>query len=288
MKELIESNEIHFSTNGDLPALKRYLSENEGQRPKSIMSDDQRPDYSLLKSYNTPFDNPKQLAFMERILYVIDSDSIVLDFFSGSGTTAHAVMNLNAQDKGNRRFIMIQLPELVNDKSEAHEKGFKNIAEIGMERIRCAGINLKEKESAKDLDVGFRVFKVDSSNMTDVFYSPGEVNKIKIDEWEVNVKGDRSPEDLLIQSMLELGIDLSAKITTESYDDIPISIVDDGYLVAALSENCSESLITSIAKRSIKPAYVIIRNGQGMTDEMLTNIEQIFKTYSPSTTIRLV
>ncbi|STO12728.1 Adenine specific DNA methylase Mod [[Flavobacterium] thermophilum] len=165
LNELIKKNRIHFHTDGSLPTIKRYLDENLTQRPKSIMSDDQRPDNALLKEFNTPFDNPKQLAFMKRILSVGDKDSIILDFFSGSATTAHAVMQLNAEDGGNRKFIMVQLPEKTDEKSEAYKAGYKNICEIGKERIRRAGEKIVQETGKTDLDIGFKVFKLDSSNI---------------------------------------------------------------------------------------------------------------------------
>lgn len=182
LTELINEKRIHFHTDGSLPVLKRYLNENTNQRPKSIMSDDQRPDYSLLKEFNIPFDNPKQMAFMKRIISIFENDSIFLDFFSGSSTTAHAVMQLNAEDGGHRKFIMVQLPEPCDEKSEAYKAGFKNICEIGRARIWKAGDKikkeLKEKQSGQEsmlkdennvdpdsLDIGFKVFRTGDTNI---------------------------------------------------------------------------------------------------------------------------
>ena len=177
LNELQKDNRIHFHTDGSLPRLKRYLEENLKQRPKSIMSDDQRPDYKLLKSMKIDFDNPKQMTFMKRILSIFNKNLIVIDFFSGSATTAHAVMQLNSEDNGNRKYIMVQLPETTDEKSEAFKAGYKNIAEIGKERIRRAGekikqeieeynSNLKLGEEPKEIpDIGFKVFKVDDTNI---------------------------------------------------------------------------------------------------------------------------
>lgn len=177
LNELQKDNRIHFHTDGSLPRLKRYLEENLKQRPKSIMSDDQRPDYKLLKSMKIDFDNPKQMTFMKRILSIFNKNLIVIDFFSGSATTAHAVMQLNSEDNGNRKYIMVQLPETTDEKSEAFKAGYKNIAEIGKERIRRAGekikqeieeynSNLKQGEEPKKVpDIGFKVFKVDDTNI---------------------------------------------------------------------------------------------------------------------------
>lgn len=169
LNNLIKENRIHFHIDGSLPRIKRYLNENLMQRPKSIMSDDQRPDNSLLKEFNTPFDNPKQLSFLKRILSVGDNDSIILDFFSGSASTAHAVMSLNSEDKGNRRYIMVQLAEECHEKSEAYKAGYKNICEIGRARIDKAGEKIKEenkdKEGIENLDIGFKVFRVSDTNI---------------------------------------------------------------------------------------------------------------------------
>lgn len=158
LDELIKENKIHFHTDGSLPTIKRYLSENMNQRPKAIMSDDQRPDDRLMKKYDTPFDNPKQLAFMKRILSIVDSDSIIVDFFSGSATTAHATMELNDEDGGDRKFIMVQIPEKIEKISAAYKKGYKTIDELGRTRIKKAADDLKEKNSETRVDLGFKHF----------------------------------------------------------------------------------------------------------------------------------
>ena len=282
---LIKENRIHFHTDGSLPTIKRYLHENEEQRPKSIMSDDQRPDYSLLKEFKTPFDNPKQMSFMTRILSLVDKDSIILDFFSGSATTAHAVMQLNAEDGGKRKFIMVQLPEVTDEKSEAFKAGYKNICEIGKERIRRAGKKIKEETGlmAQDLDTGFRVLKLDSSNMKDVYYSPEEYAKqdFNLEGYIDNIKEDRTDEDLLFQVMLELGISLSVKIDKhDSYFD-----VDGNYLIACFGVVDSE-LITEIAMK--KPYYVVFRDSSFLNDSTLVNVEQLFNTISPNTKRRVI
>ncbi|UQF12319.1 site-specific DNA-methyltransferase [Vagococcus lutrae] len=158
LEELINEDKIHFHTDGSLPTIKRYLSENMNQRPKAIMSDDQRPDDRLMKKYDTPFDNPKQLAFMKRILSIVDSDSIIVDFFSGSATTAHATMELNDEDGGDRKFIMVQIPEKVEKTSAAYKKGYKTIDELGRTRIKKAADDLKEKKPETRVDLGFKHF----------------------------------------------------------------------------------------------------------------------------------
>ena len=240
---------------------------------------------------NKIFNFPKPTSLIE---YLVDisinssDDAIVMDFFSGSATTCSAVFNSNLKKSANTSFIAIQIPEACNDGSEASRIGWTNICEIGKERIRRSGKEIKSKLGSNMIDVGFRVYTLDSSNMTDVFYDSASFKQMNIEEFGNNVKPDRSAEDLLIQAMLELRIELSAKIDTEIIENTPISIVDNGFLVACLSDKCSESVMTAIAKREVKPAYAVIRNGPGMTDQMLSNIEQIFKTYSPGTEVRYI
>ena len=292
MNELIADERIHFHTDGSLPVLKRYLSDNEEQRPKSIMSDDQRPDYSLLQRYNLPFDNPKQLAFMERLLYVLDKDSVILDFFAGSSTTAHAVMNLNNADHGDRKFIMVQIPEHIDVSTEAGKLGYTNICEIGKERLRCAGRELKISQMGNEdeysLDVGFRVFKCDSSNFRDIFYSPEGKCRETLEDYVDVIKDDRGSEDLLVQVMLESGIELSSIIERKDVQGNTVFSVDDGYLVACFDDEINDSTVTEISKEMSGCMYAVFRSGSSMTDEMLANIEQIFKTYSPQTKIRIL
>lgn len=200
LEELTKENRIHFHTDGSLPTIKRYLSENIKQRPKSIMSDDQRPDYAWLKKHNIPFDNPKQLSFMKRILSIFDSDSLILDFYSGSGTTAHAVMELNKEDNGNRRFIMVQLPEKVNNKN------FETLCDIGEKRIDFAGDELFDNKNLfSKVDIGFKVFKLDSSNIKP-WDSEYEYNEANIFDLTDIFKEGRSKEDILYEIMLKYGI----------------------------------------------------------------------------------
>ena len=283
LQKMIENNEIHFHTDGSIPAVKRYLSEYNEQRPKSIMSDDQRPDYSLMNEFNTPFDNPKQLSFMKRICGIMDKDSLVLDFFSGSASTAHAVMQLNAEDGGNRKFIMVQLPEETDEKSEAYKAGYKNICEIGKERIRRAGAKIKEENPmlSADLDTGFRVLKLDTSNMKDVYYNPSECEPSLFTTLADNIKEDRIPEDLLFQVMLDLGVLLSSKIEESVIAGKKVFNVADGFLIACFDNDVTEETITAIAKQ--KPYYFVMRDSSMASDSVATNFEQIFATYSPAT-----
>ena len=244
------------------------------------------------------FDTPKPIGLLEFCTQLsTQKDSIVLDFFSGSAATAHAVMQLNAEDGGHRKFIMVQLPEETEEKSEAYKAGYKNICEIGKERIRRAGNKIRNEELGvrndnsslltpnSSLDIGFRVLKLDSSNMKEVYYTPDEYEMSLFDSLEDNIKEDRTPEDLLFQVMLDLGILLSSKIQVRSekvgmrsysYFD-----VEDGYLIACFDKDIDEEVITAIAKQ--KPYYFVMRDSSMANDSVATNFDQIFASYSPST-----
>lgn len=225
------------------------------------------------------FDYSKSPELISRFLKManLEDDDIVLDFFSGSATTAHAVMQLNAEDGGNRKFIMVQLPELCDEKSEAYKAGYKNICEIGKERIRRAGKKIIEENplTTQNLDIGFRVLKCDSSNMEDVYYSPEHFSSQ--DLFKNNIKNDRTPEDLLFQVMLNLGILLSSKIETKEIDGKTVFYVEGNYLVACFDENVDEKTLTEIAKE--KPYYFVMRDASMASDSVVTNFEQIFKAY---------
>ena len=212
-----------------------------------------------------------------------DTDALILDFFSGSATTAHAVMKLNAEDGGKRKFIMVQLPEVTDEKSEARKAGYENICQIGEERIRRAGEKVKEEagDKAKDLDVGFRVLKLDSSNMEDVFYTPEDFNEQHLFNYVDNVKSDRTPLDLLFQVLPELGIELSAKIEERDVNGKKVFFVDGNYLIATFDTEVNESTVTEIAK--MKPQYFVMRDASAANDNVLDNFEQIFRHYSPDT-----
>ncbi len=241
-----------------------------------------------------PFDFPKPSGLIKRLLLTsvrTSKDSIILDFFSGSATTAHAVMKLNAEDGGNRKFIMVQLPEKTDEKSEAYKAGYKNICEIGKERIRRAGKKIKEEAGlqAQNLDTGFRVLKLDSSNMEDVYYTPGEFELQSL--FNENVKADRTSEDLLFQVMLDLGVELSASVKSEelrmkSGQTATIYNVDEGYLMATFDRDIDEATITEIAKR--QPMYFVMRDASAASDNVIDNFEQIFRHYSPDTACRII
>ena len=211
------------------------------------------------------------------------SSGIVLDFFSGSATTAHAVMQLNAEDGGHRKFIMVQLPEKCDEASEAYKAGYKNICEIGKERIRRAGKKIKEDSplTTQGLDVGFRVLKCDTSNMKDVYYRPDEVTQMSIGDYASNIKDDRTPEDLLFQVMLDLGILLSSKIEETTIAGCKVFNVADGFLYACFDSNVSDAVVTAIAKE--QPYYAVFRDSGMASDSVLTNFDQIFAAISPST-----
>ncbi len=232
------------------------------------------------------FDYPKPVEMLMKTIEMgTDSDegAYVLDFFSGSGTTAHAVMQLNAKDGGNRNFIMVQLPEETDEKSEAYKAGYKTICEIGKERIRRAGKKIKEEAglTAQGLDIGFRVLKCDTSNMKDVYYSPTDFDMNLLDMMADNIKEDRTSEDLLFQVMLDLGVTLSSKIEQKTIAGKKVFYVEGNYLIAYFDDDVTEEVITEIAKQ--EPYYFVMRDSSMANDSVATNFEQIFATYSPGT-----
>lgn len=232
------------------------------------------------------FDYPKPVEMLMRTIEMgtnSDEGAYVLDFFSGSGSTAHAVMQLNAKDGGNRKFIMVQLPERTDEKSEAYKAGYKTICEIGKERIRRAGAKIKEEAglAAQNLDTGFRVLKCDTSNMKDVYYNPAEYEVNMFSRLEDNIKEDRTPEDLLFQVMLDLGVLLSSKIEETTIAGKKVFNVEDNYLIACFDSDVSEETIKAIAKQ--KPYYFVMRDSSMASDSVATNFDQIFATYSPDT-----
>lgn len=230
-------------------------------------------------------DYPKPVRLLLKLLasYRGSDDYIVLDFFSGSATTAHATIKLNAQDGGKRKFIMVQLPELTDEKSPAYKAGYKTICEIGKERIRRAGAKIKEEAglAAQNLDTGFRVLKCDTSNMKDVYYNPSEYEVNMFSRLEDNIKEDRTPEDLLFQVMLDLGVLLSSKIKETTIAGKKVFNVEDNYLIACFDSDVSEETIKAIAKQ--KPYYFVMRDSSMASDSVATNFDQIFATYSPDT-----
>lgn len=291
---------------------KLYLKERleSGMRPITFIDKYTNSEASKeLIQMDIPFDfsKPRRLIQYLMKICIADKDSLILDFFSGSATTAHAVMQLNAEDGGHRKFIMVQLPEETEEKSEAYKAGFKNICEIGKERIRRAGNKILEEATQetvdiakygesyevdetmnkyKNLDVGFRVLKCDSSNMKDVYYSPNDYDFNTIDDYVSNIKEDRTPEDLLFQVMLDLGVLLSSKIEESTIDGKKVFNVANNFLIACFDNDVTEATITEIAKK--KPYYFVMRDSSMANDSVATNFDQIFATYSPETTRKVL
>lgn len=287
----VECGKLVFQDNDKLPILKRYLHDNETQLLDTVFYKDRRGARLRLRELmgNEVFDFPKDELVLSNLIDAFASDKdIILDFFSGSATTAHAVMKLNAEDGGHRKFIMVQLPEVTDEKSEARKAGYKNICEIGKERIRRAGRKVKEEAGVmgQDLDIGFRVLKLDSSNMEDVYYTPDNFDANNLFTLADNIKTDRSSEDLLFQVMLDLGIELSATIRSEELGGRNVWNVDNGYLMACFDRDVNEATITEIAKQ--KPVYFVMRDASAANDNVLDNFDQLFANYSPDTTCKIL
>lgn len=217
-------------------------------------------------------------------------NEIVLDFFSGSATTAHAVMQMNSEDNGHRKFIMVQLPEETDEKSEAYKAGYKNICEIGKERIRRAGRKIveenKDKEGIENLDIGFRVFKLDDSNMNDVYYSPAEYSQNLLSMLESNVKSDRSDIDLLFGCLLEWGLPLSMPYTSEQIEGCTVHTYNDGDLIACFDENIPDDVVKTIAKR--QPLRAVFRDSSFKGSPAKINVGEIFKMLAPDTKVKVI
>ena len=296
--ERLQDNRIWFGPNGDnTPRLKRFLSElkYEGMAPTSLLfykevghSQEGAQEVVSLFGDKGVFDGPKPVRLLQRLITLanLHDDSIVLDFFSGSATTAHALMKVNAEKQTNCKFILVQLPEKVSETKKG--QGYKNICEIGKERIRRAGKKIKEenrdKEGIEKLDTGFRVLKLDSSNMNDVYYTPEDFDKHTL--FSENVKSDRTPEDLLFQVMLDLGIELSAKIESRQIAGKTVYLVDDYYLVACFDRDVTEATITEIAK--LHPVYFVMRDASAANDSVIDNFEQLFEAYSKDTVRKIL
>ena len=278
----------------NLPKQKEFMHEltNENKALKSSWGVFDAQSTTVYLKHLIPevkFDNPKPINLMSYLVEVtLDSNATIIDFFSGSATTAHAVMKLNAEDRGNRKFIMVQLPEKTDEKSEAYKAGYINICEIGKERIRRAGRKIKEDNADKagidKLDIGFRVLKLDSSNMQDVYYTPKEFTEQ--DLFADNVKSDRTAEDLLFQVMLDLGVELSATIEQRTMDDKQVFFVNDNYLVVCFDTDIAEDTIKAIAK--LKPYYFVMRDSSLASDNVADNFDQLFETYRKDTIRRII
>lgn len=296
--EYVKDKRIWFGENGDnVPRIKRFLSEvKQGITPMTIwrfkeVGSSQDASRNLKKLFDDKafFEYPKSVPLIERCIQLYSNKkSLILDFFSGSATTAHAVMQLNAEDGGKRKFIMVQLPEVCAENSEAYKAGYKNICEIGKERIRRAGKKIKEENplTTQDLDIGFRVLKCDSSNMEDVYFTPKEYMDKQQSLFIDNIKKDRSDEDLLFDAMLKLDTPLSSKIEKISIAGKTVYNVAQGHLMACFDKNVTDEVITAIAKEM--PSYFVMRDSSQADDSVAINFEQIFNTYSPQTVRRVL
>lgn len=318
IKEKLSTGEIKFKDDFSGIIRKIYLCDQPGRTPENLWEGSRfgttRQAAAMIKELFDGiqvFDTPKPIELIRSMIIIAlkDNNAIVLDFFSGSATTAHAVMQLNAEDGGHRKFIMVQLPEATDEKSEAYKAGYKNICEIGKERIRRAGqkilnecgvrsvesgvvnskfqtSNFKLQTPNSKLDIGFRVLKCDSSNMKEVYYNPAEYEASLFSSLEDNIKEDRTPEDLLFQVMLDLGVLLSSKIEETTIAGKKVFNVEDNYLIACFDDNVTEDVITEIAKQ--KPYYFVMRDSSMANDSVATNFDQIFATYSPDTTRKVL
>ena len=291
LREMERNNELNFD--GKQPRAKRYLENVQVGQPPDTLIREANAGFNLdgtrvlaeILQHDKVFSQPKPVKLITYLmnLQTYSDNDIILDFFSGSATTAHTVMQLNAEDGGHRKFIMVQLPERTDEKSEAYKAGYKTICEIGKERIRRAGKKIKEDSplTTQDLDIGFRVLKCDTSNMKEIFYRPDEVEQTLFDNYASNIKEDRTPEDLLFQVMLDLGILLSSKIEETTIGGCKVFNVADGFLYACFDNNISDEVVTAIAKE--QPYYAVFRDSGMASDSVLTNFDQIFASISPST-----
>jgi len=296
--EFLADNRIWFGDDGNgVPRIKRFLSEvKQGITPMTIwkhqeVGHSQKASQDLKRLFDdkSVFTYPKPVELVQRLLELYtNSDSIVLDFFSGSATTAHAVMQLNAQDGGNRKFIMVQLPEVTDEKSEAFKAGYKNICEIGKERIRRAGDKIKAEAGlmAQNLDIGFRVLKLDDTNMNDVYYAAGDYTQDLILQMESNIKPDRTDMDLLYGCLLDWGLPLSMPHTHEKIDGFTVHTYNDGDLIACFEERISEKAIREIASR--KPLRAVFRDSSFSSSPEKINVFEIFKLLAPNTNVRVI
>lgn len=296
MMKNIQDGKVEFvkQNNGTWIAYEKIFAPLEGEektKKYSTWIEEPNDGLKVVKSlFNAPvFDYPKGPSIIQKFLKMASTgtDEIIMDFFSGSATTAQAILEENALDNQRRKFIMVQLPELSDIKSEAQRAGYKNICEIGKERIRRAGEKIKsEHPEAKNLDIGFRVLKVDSSNMNDVYYTPDDYSQGLLDHFESNIKEDRSSLDLLFGCLLDWGLPLSLPYTSEKIDGFTVHNYNDGDLIACFDENISDSVIKEIAKR--QPLRVVFRDSSFESNPSKINVSEIFKMISPDTTVKVI
>lgn len=297
-QRLLKDNRIVFGSTGEAgPQRKRFIweAQERGMVAKTIWDDVETTTNGtqlLKKLFGQAgiFDNPKPVEFVKKLLQLgTHETAIVLDFFSGSATTAHAVMQLNAEDGGHRKFIMVQLPEKCDEKSEAYKAGYKNICEIGKERIRRAGEKILKEQLANDnstlnspnskLDIGFRVLKLDSTNMKDVYYAPGDYDQDFLHQLESNIKDDRTDLDLLFGCLIDWGLSLSLPYKFEQIDGCTVHTYNDGDLIACFDANVPESVVKEIAQR--KPLRAVFRDSGFASSPEKINMFEIFKLYMP-------
>lgn len=284
LHRLQDANLIWYGDDSTPPRMKSYISENcESVFDNFIFADTANDKKAIDNMFGAPvFEFPKSMEMMQQIIALCTKDDdIILDFFSGSATTGHAVMQLNVEDGGHRKFIMVQLPEVTDEKSEAYKAGYKNICEIGKERIRRAAKKIAEENPASKFDGGFRVLKCDSSNMKDVYYNPSETQQSLFDTYADNIKEDRTPEDLLFQVMLDLGVLLSSKIEETTIVGKQVFNVADGFLIACFDNDVTEETVKAVAEK--KPYYAVFRDSSMANDSVATNFDQIFASISPDT-----
>lgn len=294
----VAENKLYWGKNGEnqYPRLKKFLSEMDGGIVpanlwyyKDVGTTDIASKELASLIGRAVFDFPKSVALIQKMLDIgADKDSIILDFFSGSATTAHAVMQLNAKDGGHRKFIMVQLPEKCDEKSEAYKAGYKNICEIGKERIRRAGEKIKSESplTTGNLDVGFRVLKLDDTNMKDVYYAPGDYSQGLLAQLESNIKEDRTDLDLLFGCLLDWGLPLSMPYSSEQIDGCTIHTYNDGDLIACFDENVSDSVVKEIAKR--QPLRAVFRDSSFANSPAKINVTEIFKLFAPDTRVKVI
>ena len=295
--ERLQDNRIYFGADGNsVPCMKRFLTElkYDGMAPTSIMfykevghSQEGAKEVTKLLDAGA-FDGPKPVRLLTRLLTLanLKDDSIVLDFFSGSATTAHAVMQMNADKESRVKYLMVQLPEACEENGTAYKAGYKNICEIGKERIRRAGDKIKAEHPDADLDIGFRVFRVDSSNMRDVYYKPEEFTQTMLGEAVSNIKPDRTDLDLLYACLLDCGVPIHLPHTTTTVDGCTIHNVDNGALMACFDEHIPNSVIRAMAAEA--PLQVIFRDSAFAADADKINVTEIFKNLSPDTKVRVI
>lgn len=295
-KDLIKQNRIEWKKGADgwKPYQKFYL-EGRLKQPSNLwqgLEGNKKASLTIKNLFNGKvFDTPKPVGLIEHCLKIsTQQDDLILDFFAGSSTTAHAVLSLNAQDRGRRRFIMVQLPEKCDESSEAYKAGYTNISDIGKDRIRKAGKQLIQNNLPEEpsIDIGFRALKIDTSNMADVFYSPEDINKGQIDFLIDNIKPDRSSEDLLFQVMLDWGVDLALPIIKQTIHGKEALFVDGNALIACFDARggIDESFVKELAKH--QPLRVVFRDAGFRDSAIKINVEQIFKSLSPSTDVKCI